>query len=371
MNPARVLGALLLAATFALVAGCAGSGASRKPSSGPTAGKPGGTATASRSARGGGYYLDDGPGSGAPDPFSIPDAVPRAEPIAPRSTRPYVALGRQFVPMTERLPYREQGTASWYGRRYHGNPTSIGEPYDMYAMTAAHPTLPLPSYVRVRHLGNGRSVTVRVNDRGPFLHDRIIDLSWTAAAKLGFVNQGSAAVEVELITSFDPPGASPLVDLPGASRPQPLAAPGQTTAASDPPVARASMPRMPADSAAPAPSPSPSPSPSTPASVDATPIVAMSAADPAAPASDTAFPLLERAWWLQFGAFAAKETANSVRERLRGQMEQALGAALDVFPDEALFRVQAGPWATREAAAAAALRARAAGFEGTPYVVQR
>ena len=114
-------------------------------------------------------------------------------------------LGRDYVPATELRPYRERGMASWYGRKFHQQRTSIGEAFDMYAMTAAHPTLPLPSYVRVTNVATARSVVVRVNDRGPFLNGRIIDLSYTAALKLGYVNQGSTLVEVEALT----PAATP------------------------------------------------------------------------------------------------------------------------------------------------------------------
>ncbi|MEO7762127.1 MAG: septal ring lytic transglycosylase RlpA family protein, partial [Casimicrobiaceae bacterium] len=129
-----------------------------------------------------------------------PDAIPRWEPLHRFANRPYSVLGRDYVPATELRPYKERGMASWDGRKFHAQRTSIGEVYDMYAMTAAHPTLPLPSYVRVTNLANGKAVVVRVNDRGPFLHGRIIDLSYTAAARLGYVNQGSATVEVEAIT---------------------------------------------------------------------------------------------------------------------------------------------------------------------------
>ncbi len=170
-------------------------------------------------ARGGGYYLDDGPGHLSPaDVAAIPDAIPRAEPVLVSTSRPYAVFGRTYVPMSSLAPYRERGIASWYGRRYHGKPTSSGEPYDMYAMTAAHPTLPIPSYVRVTRPGTGRSVVVRINDRGPFLQNRVIDLSYTAAAKLGFVERGSAEVEVEAITRFDAPGPPLLVagSTPGA-----------------------------------------------------------------------------------------------------------------------------------------------------------
>lgn len=154
----------------------------------------------STSGGGGGYYKDDGPGSTIPTNLdTIPDAVPRIEPLHKPALRPYTVMGQSFTPRTALTPYRERGHGSWYGKRFHGNPTSIGEPYDMYAMTAAHPTLPLPSYARVTNLNNGRTVIVRVNDRGPFLRGRIIDLSYAAAHRLGYINAGSALVEVESI----------------------------------------------------------------------------------------------------------------------------------------------------------------------------
>jgi rare lipoprotein A len=147
------------------------------------------------------YYQDDGPPDRVPaDVASIPDAVPRVEPINPRNSRPYVVLGRSYAPLVGDVPFRQRGMASWYGRQFHGNRTANGEIYDMFAMTAAHPTLPLPSYVRVTHLGNGRSAIVRVNDRGPFLSGRVIDLSYAAAAKLGIAGPGTGEVEVERIT---------------------------------------------------------------------------------------------------------------------------------------------------------------------------
>ena len=115
-------------------------------------------------------------------------------------------LGRDYVPATSLRPYRERGVASWYGRKFHGEKTSTGEIYDMYAMTAAHPTLPLPSYARVTNVALGKSVIVRVNDRGPFLHGRVIDLSYAAAAKLGIAQKGSGEVEVEAILPAGCPG---------------------------------------------------------------------------------------------------------------------------------------------------------------------
>jgi rare lipoprotein A len=146
------------------------------------------------------YYLDDGPGANPPpDLDAIPDAMPRIETLHRAANRPYAVFGREYVPATMLKPYRERGIASWYGRRFHGQKTSIGESYDMYAMTAAHPTLPLPSYARVTNVATGKSVVVRVNDRGPFLHDRIIDLSYAAAHRIGIAQNGSGEVEVEAI----------------------------------------------------------------------------------------------------------------------------------------------------------------------------
>jgi len=148
----------------------------------------------------GGYYLDDGPGRQIPAAIgAIPDAQPRPEPLSRFANRPYEALGKRYVPLAAVQPFHERGLASWYGKRYHGRKTTSGEPYDMYAMTAAHPTLPIPSYARVTSTANGRSVVVRVNDRGPFLRGRVIDLSYAAAHRLGIVANGSGEVEVEAI----------------------------------------------------------------------------------------------------------------------------------------------------------------------------
>jgi len=148
---------------------------------------------------GGGYYKDDGPGENPPpDLASIPDAVPRAEPPHRFANRPYTVKGQSYTPLPVDAAYRERGLASWYGRRYHGRPTSSGEIYDMYGMSAAHATLPIPSYVRVTNPANGHSVVLRVNDRGPFHPERIIDLSYTAAWKLDLL-RGVGMVEVERI----------------------------------------------------------------------------------------------------------------------------------------------------------------------------
>ena len=156
--------------------------------------------------RPGGYYKDDGPPDKGVNVAAIPYAVPRVEPLHRYANRPYEAMGRKYVPLARVGIYKQRGTASWYGRRFHGSPTSSGEKYDMYKMSAAHPILPIPSYARVTNLANGRSVVVRVNDRGPFHSGRAIDLSYAAAYKLGYIAQGSAQVEIEQVV----PGGAPL-----------------------------------------------------------------------------------------------------------------------------------------------------------------
>lgn len=157
------------------------------------------------STRPGGYYQDDGPHDRPRvDVSKIPDAVPRREPVSERNNRPYSVFGVSYRPLTSAGGYRERGVASWYGKKFHGQHTSNGEIYDMYAMTAAHKTLPLPSYARVTNLNNGKSVIVRVNDRGPFLDNRLIDLSYAAAYRLGILGTGTGIVEVEGLSGDEP-----------------------------------------------------------------------------------------------------------------------------------------------------------------------
>lgn len=148
----------------------------------------------------GGYYLDDGPGENAPPNIdNIPGATLKTEQPYKRANKPYSALSQQYTPMTSYVPYKKQGVASWYGKRFHGKKTSTGEVYDMYAMTAAHTILPIPSFAKVTNPANGRFVIVRINDRGPFKRDRLIDLSYAAAYQLRLIKQGSGLVEVESI----------------------------------------------------------------------------------------------------------------------------------------------------------------------------
>jgi rare lipoprotein A len=157
------------------------------------------------------------------DPNSVPDAVPRIEARSRYGNPPfYEVFGKRYYVLSTNIGYTERGVASWYGPGFHKIRTSTGEPYDMYGMTAAHKTLPLPAYVRVTNLQNGRSAVVRVNDRGPFVGNRIIDLSYTAAAKLDMLRNGTAFVEVR---SIDPNAAAPSLSASAASPPVAAAQP--------------------------------------------------------------------------------------------------------------------------------------------------
>jgi rare lipoprotein A len=150
--------------------------------------------------KGGAYFQKDGPADHIPVNLNlVPDAVPQTEPLIKSANLPYSAMGMSFRPDTSEKPFKATGVASWYGKQFQGRKTTSGERYDMFAMTAAHPTLPIPSYVRVTNASNGKSVIVRINDRGPFHRNRAMDLSYAAAYKLGFVKQGSARVSIERV----------------------------------------------------------------------------------------------------------------------------------------------------------------------------
>jgi len=264
-----------------LAAGIAACG-SAPPRDAPSAGTP---------KRGGGYYQDDGPGDAIPVNLAeVPDAVPRSEPLHRFANRPYEVFGRQYVPFTEVRPFEQRGVASWYGRKFHGQRTSSGEHYDMYAMTAAHPTLPIPSYAQVTNLQNGRSVVVRINDRGPFLRERVIDLSYAGAWKLGYVDAGHARVEVRAIV----PGESRVVA-----------------------VAQPSADALPSNGSG------------------AVPVNASSAG--AAPGDV----------YLQLGAFSAQASAESMRERLRRQLDW-VSERIEILASGALYKLQLGPYRSRD-----------------------
>lgn len=285
--------------------------------------------------QGGGYYKSDGPHAMVPaDLDHMADAVPRIDPIHPPSLRPYRVMGQNFVPRTSLdEPYKARGHASWYGRKFHGNTTAIGEIYDMYEMTAAHPTLPLPSYVRVTNTANGHSVIVRVNDRGPFLRGRLIDLSYAAAHRLGFINAGSAIVDVELLTheTIAAMNADP------APRPDSLAA---TQAARG---VGLNVEPLPLNELASAPPPS-SPIPTSPLPSNA-------------------------ATYLQLGAFSTQANAARLMERVQSEL-QVLAEQLHLFNDAGRYRLQIGPFASEAEARSTAGRITML-LDVQPYVVLR
>jgi rare lipoprotein A len=293
---------LALVAAALVVAGC---------SSVPTPKAPPSAATPP--AASGKYYLDDGPGLSPPaDLDAIPDAVPKVEPLARAANRPYAVFGREYVPATSLTPYHERGVASWYGRKFHGQKTSIGEPYDMYAMTAAHPTLPLPSYARVTNVASGRSVVVRVNDRGPFLHGRIIDLSYAAAHRIGIAQNGSGEVEVEAIlpdSLAQSARAKPPLEQVADAAPitAPLAPPGTTMPATTAPLA--------SDAAADAPPLSP----------------------------------MQGGFSVQLGAFSNYANAQAFLARAQNQLANARVEA-KIRQAGGLYRVYIGPYAGRSEA---------------------
>ncbi|MBA4142537.1 MAG: septal ring lytic transglycosylase RlpA family protein [Nitrosospira sp.] len=279
----------------------------------------------------GAYYLDDGPGDNPPaDMASIPDAVPRDEPLRPANMRPYVALGKTFTPMTALESYRERGIASWYGRRYHGQKTATGEVYDMYGMTAAHPILPLPSYVRVTNIGNGKSVVVRVNDRGPFLSERLIDLSYTAAYKLDVLAGGSAWVEVETIL----PGTEPPMQVAAA----PASSFGHARENESAPLSFA------VEQQESGPRPELFEAGYPPEQSDAQ---ISSAVDTA---STTAGGI-----YLQLGAFSAYDNADNFLARLRNEFP-SIEVLLGIVAKDGLFKVHAGPYPDHAVARQAADR---------------
>ena len=268
--------------------------------------------------RGGGYYKDDGPADEIPENLDdIPDAEPRLEPLHRFANRPYTVLGRSYVPNTSLQPLRQRGVASWYGKKFHGQKTSIGEPYDMFSMTAAHPTLAIPSYVRVTNPASGRSVVVRVTDRGPFHADRIIDLSYAAAHRLGYVNNGSTLVEVEAV-------------LPGESSATALA------------YAQVKPPE-----------------PVLVRTVASTAVAATTA-----PAS-VALPADARGVFLQLGAFASADNAESLRSHLARELDW-LTEGIQINAGGGMHRVHLGPYPSRAEAEKVAERIRLAlGYKPT------
>jgi len=246
---------------------------------------------------GGNFYKDDGPLDLPDDIDQILEPLPRNEPLSRWSNNPYTVLGQNFVPMKKVGDYTGRGIGSWYGRKFHGKKTSSGEVYDMFQMTAAHPTLPIPSYAKVTNLKNGRSVTVRINDRGPFLKGREIDLSFLAACRLGYASMGSANVEVVSL-------------LPGQYQDEPAVIPAAEPAALPEPAITQPVANLP-------------------------------------PANGQDF-------YLQFGAFGSRSNAESFQAHIARELDDQQIARLGIQQAGNLFRVRLGPFADRATALAEA-----------------
>ncbi|MGI4777818.1 MAG: septal ring lytic transglycosylase RlpA family protein [Janthinobacterium lividum] len=352
----------------------------------------------------------DGPGANPPsNPGLTPDAEPRVEAIrgSGGTSKPYTVLGRSYVPITDDRPLRESGLASWYGRKFHSQSTASGEPYDMYAMTAAHKTLPLPSYVRVRNSANGREVIVRVNDRGPFHDDRVIDLSYTAALRLDLL-RGVAPVEIERITNEDIrtgawrrggdtmlaaaaspvvapvrvasglPVSSPQVEVPAAltariaasvdeSIPASEAAAIATSASPPPRLTITDLPPMAASTANVVRSQSAKGDPwadaalVNPASSGGS-SVAQGVARLSQAESATGF-------WVQLGAFRERDGAEELKTKVASSVP-SIASQLRVFNENGTNRLQAGPFVSRETALGTVSRMREA-LGISPVVVER
>tara|TARA_X000001388_G_C2225049_1_gene120809 strand:- start:1230 stop:1982 length:753 start_codon:yes stop_codon:yes gene_type:complete len=245
------------------------------------------------------------------DVSQIPDAVPTPHTGAYKAS-PYTVLGQRYHPMQDGRSYREEGTASWYGTKFHGQNTANGELYDLYGMTAAHKTLPLPSYVEVTNLENGRKVIVRVNDRGPFYSDRIIDLSFAAAKKLGYSDQGTAHV---LVQGIDP------VAWQQQNNPNYLVT---REAVSDAPVA-AALPPEPVEN-------------------------------------------VQTGLYLQVGAFSSNQAAEALRQRVQGVVGGTVWVSPVQVDTRTLHRVRVGPLASQDEARRMIETLRVANL-GTPTLV--
>jgi rare lipoprotein A len=300
----------------------------------------------------GGYYQDDGPGeSPPPNLMDTPDADVRNDPLLPRSNRPYVVFGKTYTPITDDQPYTQVGIGSWYGKKFHGQRTSSGELYDMYKMTAAHPTLPIPSYARLTNMVSGAAVIVRINDRGPFHASRAIDVSYTAALKLGLLGKGSHELKIERILPEEVDRILATREgLSGSTKPRLT------------PTAKTSLPTAQQPSAPMA------HTPSVTAKIIDTPLVLTpsapggSVAPVSAPPKDieslmlaerapnaNAAPVVASGFYLQLGAYSRAENAEVIRGKLAGKL-----SGMDVVQSGSVYRLYGGPFATRQEALQAA-----------------
>ncbi len=309
-------GFALSAATMVLLAACAELPLGFNP---PVVQKPATIPTSLLLRKPGGFYTDDGPDGALPvDLDRLAEPEPKLESMNVQANQPYSVFGREYVPLTVPGPYKRQGTASWYGRKFHGQRTSSGEVYDMFALTAAHPTLPIPSYARLVNLQNGRSIVVRINDRGPFSSGRIMDVSYAAAHRLGFVQDALANIEVQSIL------------------------PATTAAGSG--------------AAAPAPQPA--------LALVPAPEIKTEAAPP-----QFAIASGQSGIFLQLGAFSNPANAENFSTRVRRELDW-LKQSLHVTGRNNLYRLQLGPFRDRAEANAVSQKIREA-LEVRPLIISK
>lgn len=314
----------------------------------------------------GGYYQDDGPGDAPPDNLmDTPDADVRNDPLLPRSNRPYKVFGKTYTPITDEEPFTQIGVGSWYGKKFHGQRTSSGELYDMYKMTAAHPTLPIPSYARLSNMVSGATVIVRINDRGPFHANRVIDVSYTAALKLGLLGKGSHELKIERILPDEIERILATRDgLSGSTRPRltpeskdrlPSSQPGAPTPTVTAKMVDTPLVLTPSAPAAAVPANAP------PGDIEALMLADRAPADYAAPNP----PAAAGGFYLQLGAYSRAENAEAMRGRLAGKF-----SGMEVVQGGPVFRLFGGPFATRQEAQQAA-QGLPSSLGLKPIVVQR
>ncbi|MFZ3000108.1 MAG: septal ring lytic transglycosylase RlpA family protein [Undibacterium umbellatum] len=314
----------------------------------------------------GAYYKDDGPGENIPEGLeNTVDPIPTLENYSRSGNKPYVIFGKTYTPIADSTtPFIQRGVGSWYGKKFHGQKTSSGELYDMYKITAAHPTLPIPSYARVTNIGNGKQIIVRVNDRGPFHASRIIDLSYTAALKLDVIGKGSSQIEVERLLPADIERMAenrknqPIQPV----RQEPVLAISTPVPAREAPIVRSNpTATMSMEELLAAQENKPIEKFTQPVTTVATTVAANYAANAASAATP--------GYYIQFGAYAIRANAETIMNHLKGRATSQL-PGFDIVQQGSLYRLVSGPFANRTEATAAIAQAGELGV-GKPLVVQR
>ncbi len=321
----------------------------------------------------------------------VPDAVVRAEPKSPYGNPvSYIIDNRRYHPLDNAKGFIESGIASWYGSKFHGRRTSSGEVFDAWKMTAAHKTLPLPSYVSVQDIETGKKIVVRVNDRGPFHPDRIIDLSYVAAAKLGIAEKGTGLVEIRVLEPKDPPPSNRSPDKPStttnvakagarisAKAPAsvaasvPISAPASPSSSSA--IQKESLPLQSSSSSSASASSPPSPPPSNPpASLPSKPMASaeVSAVKPASAEANTGSSLKKaiRGVFLQLASFRRQANAARLRDRLVGMSVESVQMKEVRHRGQRYYRVRVGPLPSRQSANEVADSLKSLGL-GAPLIV--